>query len=90
MLDAVSALLVGKHGKLSSPILYVGRAMSVSGLDSTGKEIFWVASSDVVSALAIADIDRDGTDELVAGSQACDLQVYKQVREHRPCHSVFA
>jgi hypothetical protein len=64
--------------------------MSVSGLDSTGKEIFWVASSDVVSALAIADIDRDGTDELVAGSQACDLQVYKQVREHRPCHSVFA
>jgi hypothetical protein len=40
---------------------------SAQGFDSDGNDVFWSVTGDVVSALALADIDGDGRNELLVG-----------------------
>jgi Bardet-Biedl syndrome 2 protein len=37
----------------------------LQGFDAQGKEVFWTVTGDNVSALALADIDNDGKNELL-------------------------
>jgi hypothetical protein len=77
-LDGVGCLLVGVCGNSRQPLLFVGSALSITGLNLSGTEVFWTVSNDQVSALALADVDCDGDKELLAGALSCDIHVFKE------------
>jgi Ciliary BBSome complex subunit 2, N-terminal len=78
--EGVACLCVGICGQHAKPLLYIGAAMSITGIDLAGKEQFWTVTSEVISTLALADVDCDGHLELLAGAKSFDVHVYKDVR----------
>eukprot|EP00878_Enallax_costatus_P027508 GHUV01029628.1.p1 GENE.GHUV01029628.1~~GHUV01029628.1.p1 ORF type:complete len:250 (+),score=81.80 GHUV01029628.1:663-1412(+) len=70
-------MVVGTCGSYSSSLVVVGGNCSVQGFDSTGKEVLWTVTGGNVTALALADIDEDGSNELLVGSDDADIRVYK-------------
>jgi Bardet-Biedl syndrome 2 protein len=47
----------------------VGGTCSIQGFDHSGDEKFWTVTGDVVSSMAFADVDGDGEQELLVGSE---------------------
>jgi len=74
--DGVGALLVGSLGG-HPPLALIGGNLSITGLNSAGREFFWTVSNEFVSALALCDADGDGESELLAGSHSHDIHVFK-------------
>jgi len=79
--DGVSALAVGKLGGVPTPLVLVGGNCSIQGFDAEGNESYWTVAGDVVSALALTDINADGANELLVGAKDFDIRVYK----HEDC-----
>lgn len=50
----------------------------LQGFDAAGKEAFWTVTGDNVSALALADIDKDGQNELLVRIAIIPLSVAEQ------------
>jgi Bardet-Biedl syndrome 2 protein len=75
--DGVSCIVVGKTGSAASPLAIVGGSCSVQGFDSSGQEAFWSVTGGNVTALALADIDEDGQNELLVGCDDADIRVFR-------------
>ncbi|KAF6253535.1 BBS2m [Scenedesmus sp. NREL 46B-D3] len=75
--DGVSCIVVGKAGSATSPLAIVGGSCSVQGFDSSGQEVFWSVTGGNVTALALADIDEDGRNELLVGCDDADICVFR-------------
>jgi Bardet-Biedl syndrome 2 protein len=74
--DGVNALLVGKLCNMK-PLVFAGGNCSVLGFNSTGAESFWTVTGDNVSALALCDINSDGLQELVVGSEDYEIRFFQ-------------
>ena len=61
----------------TSELVLVGGNYSVQGFDKTGVEIFWIVTGDDVRSLALIDVDNDGENELVVGSDDYDIRIFK-------------
>ena len=79
--DEVSSLVVGQLGGVSSPVVFVGGNCSVQGLDAEGQEVYWTVAGDVVSSLALADINADGSNELLVGGRDFEIRAF----QHEDC-----
>jgi hypothetical protein len=44
--------------------------LKTQGFDAEGRDVFWTVTGDTVSAMALADIDGDGRNELLVSSWA--------------------
>ncbi|CAM9166780.1 unnamed protein product, partial [Hapterophycus canaliculatus] len=66
--DGVSALLLGYLSSFKQPLALVGGNCSIQGFDATGTERFWTVTGDKVSAMAMADVDGGGQNNLLVGS----------------------
>lgn len=75
--DGVSCIVVGRTGSATTPLAIVGGSCSVQGFDSSGQEVFWSVTGGNVTALALADIDEDGQNELLVGCDDADIRVFK-------------
>lgn len=75
--DGVQCLTVGSYGSTSSLVAVVGGAGSLSAFSSSGAEEFWRAVSGTVTAVALADIDEDGSNELLVGCDDAVIRIYK-------------
>jgi Bardet-Biedl syndrome 2 protein len=75
--DGVSCIVVGKTGSATTPLAIVGGSCSVQGFDSSGQEVFWSVTGGNVTALALADIDEDGRNELLVGCDDADIRVFR-------------
>jgi Bardet-Biedl syndrome 2 protein len=75
--DGVSCIVVGKTGSATTPLAIVGGSCSVQGFDSSGQEVFWSVTGGNVTALALADIDEDGSNELLVGCNDADIRVFR-------------
>ena len=73
--DGVNALLVGKLCNMQ-PLVFAGGNCSVLGFNSTGAESFWTVTGDNVSALALVDVNNDGLQELVVGSEDFEIRFF--------------
>jgi Bardet-Biedl syndrome 2 protein len=74
--DGVNTLIVGTLGNLP-PYVFAGGNCSVLGFKSTGAETFWTVSGDNVSALALSDINGDGLNELIVGSDDYEIRFFQ-------------
>jgi Bardet-Biedl syndrome 2 protein len=62
---------------VGQPVVIVGGNCSITGFDADGEERFWTVSGDNVKSLTFYDFNRDGIDELVAGSDDFAIRVFK-------------
>jgi len=79
--EGVSSLAVGRLGGVRAPVALVGGNCSVQGFDAEGNEQYWTVAGDVVTALALADINGDGANELLVGGQDFEIMHFK----HEDC-----
>jgi Bardet-Biedl syndrome 2 protein len=63
--------------EVGQPVVIVGGNCSITGFDFDGEERFWTVSGDNVQALAFVDFDKDGVDELIAGSDDFAIRFFK-------------
>ncbi|XP_048510974.1 Bardet-Biedl syndrome 2 protein homolog isoform X2 [Athalia rosae] len=91
MSDGVYSIAVGKLGWLTEQrVVVIGGNCSVTVLNSSGVEVFWTVTGDVVVSLAIFDFDGDGSNELVLGTadfEVCALKgdsIAWEVKETAP------
>ncbi|KIZ00360.1 putative Bardet-Biedl syndrome 2 protein like protein [Monoraphidium neglectum] len=75
--EGVSCVVAGSYGSYTRPLAIVGGNCSVQGFDSDGNDVFWSVTGDVVSALALADIDGDGRNELLVGCDDFEIRIFK-------------
>jgi len=75
--DGVTAGAVGAIGGAEAPLAVVGGNCSIQGYDGRGNEAFWTVTGDNVSALCFCDVDRDGSEELLAGSDDFEVRVFR-------------
>lgn len=75
--DGVNCMVVGSCGTFDNSLVIVGGNCSVQGFDATGREVLWTVTGGNVTALALADIDEDGSNELLVGSDDADIRIYK-------------
>lgn len=62
--DGVKAITVGCFRDYKQPLVFVGGNSSVHGYDHNGREMFWTAVGDVVTALILLDYNKDGMKEV--------------------------
>jgi Bardet-Biedl syndrome 2 protein len=72
----VNTLIVGSLSN-HSPYVFAGGNCSVLGFKNTGAEVFWTVSGDNVSALALSDINSDGLNELIVGSDDYEIRFFQ-------------
>lgn len=77
VLDGVNCITVGSCGSSSSALVIVGGNCSVQGYNAAGQEVFWNVTGGNVTALALADVNDDGQNELLVGSDDADIRVFK-------------
>ena len=76
--DGVNALKIGKTSNYNAPsLLFAGGNCSIIGFDKEGNEAFWTVTGDNVSSLEVFDVDSDGLDELVVGSDDFEIRTYR-------------
>lgn len=69
---------VAIYAQLDIPMVLVGGNCSVQGYSLTGEEVYWIVTGDNVRSIAAVDVDGDGHDELLVGSEDYDIRVFKQ------------
>jgi Bardet-Biedl syndrome 2 protein len=74
--DGVNALAAGRLGSMN-PLVFAGGNCSVLGFDKAGAEAFWTVTGDNVTALTICDVNSDGLNELVVGSEDFEIRVFE-------------
>jgi Bardet-Biedl syndrome 2 protein len=75
--DGVNSLVVGNLGGNASPLVIAGGNCSVLGFDQEGNEAFWTVTADNISSLALCDVDSDGIQELLVGSDDFEIRIFK-------------
>ncbi|VDK75096.1 unnamed protein product [Litomosoides sigmodontis] len=76
IIDGVNCIEVGKFNAHEKVILCGGNC-AVWGLDVEGKDAFWTVTGDNVLSLCLSDIDNDGINELIVGSENFDIRIFK-------------
>ena len=76
--DGVTSCLIGKLGDLSSNLALIGGNCSVQGFDAKGSEAYWTVTSDVVSAMAFANVTNSPGRELLVGSKDSEIRIFQK------------
>nr|BCL66089.1 Bardet-Biedl syndrome 2 protein [Volvox africanus] len=74
--DGVNVCIVGQFGTVDTPLALVGGNCSIQGFNADGSEKFWTVTGDNVSAMAFCDVDQDGRQELLVGSDDFDVRIF--------------
>eukprot|EP00357_Protocruzia_adherens_P016107 CAMPEP_0115029300 /NCGR_PEP_ID=MMETSP0216-20121206/36898_1 /TAXON_ID=223996 /ORGANISM="Protocruzia adherens, Strain Boccale" /LENGTH=730 /DNA_ID=CAMNT_0002405817 /DNA_START=80 /DNA_END=2272 /DNA_ORIENTATION=- len=75
--DGVNCLIFGYVQQVETPLVIAGGNCSIEGFDYEGEEKYWTVTGDNVSALAFCDIDMDGDNELLVGSDDFAIRIYR-------------
>lgn len=76
VVDGGNTAIYGLIGVKESVL--VGGNCSVQGYDKNGTDLYWIVTGDNVRSLALVDIDNDGEDELIVGSDDYDIRIFKK------------
>lgn len=74
--DGVNVLAFGNIINVEAPVCVVGGNCSIQAFDFEGTELFWTVTGDNVSALAFCDVNADGHQELVAGTEDYEMRFF--------------
>eukprot|EP00747_Dinoflagellata_sp_TGD_P112031 gnl/TRDRNA2_/TRDRNA2_171360_c0_seq1.p1 gnl/TRDRNA2_/TRDRNA2_171360_c0~~gnl/TRDRNA2_/TRDRNA2_171360_c0_seq1.p1 ORF type:complete len:725 (-),score=150.21 gnl/TRDRNA2_/TRDRNA2_171360_c0_seq1:93-2267(-) len=75
--DGVNVIALGQIVKIDSPVCVVGGNCSIQAFDHEGNELFWTVTGDNVSALTFADVNDDGRQELLCGTEDFEIRVFQ-------------
>lgn len=75
--DGVQCMAIGSYGSQNSMVAVVGGAGFFAAFRSSGAEVLWRAVGGSVTALALADVDEDGCNELLVGCDDAVIRIYK-------------
>ncbi|KAI5699879.1 hypothetical protein M8J75_010430 [Diaphorina citri] len=75
--DGVNSIVIGKLGTRSEPLLFIGGNCSIQGFDWKGNEVFWTVTADNIRSMILMDIDADGQNELIVGSDDYEIRIFK-------------
>lgn len=75
--DGVNSLIVGDVSSSRRPLVVAGGNCSILGFDGQGSESFWTVTGDNVSSLALCDVDSQGSDALLVGSDDFEIRVFR-------------
>jgi Bardet-Biedl syndrome 2 protein len=70
-------MLCGRMGASDTPMAVVGGNCSIQGFDMNGEELYWTVTGDNVNAMALADVNGDGRNELLVGSDDFEIRVFQ-------------
>lgn len=74
--DGVNSLAVGSLANMK-PLLFAGGNCSIVGFNEAGTESFWTVTGDNVSALCLSDVNNDGLNELIVGSEDFEIRTFR-------------
>eukprot|EP00040_Diaphanoeca_grandis_P022567 m.121640 g.121640 ORF g.121640 m.121640 type:complete len:767 (+) comp28869_c0_seq1:192-2492(+) len=74
--DGVLAMAAGKFGPSQTHLVFAGGNCSLQGFDSQGNDCFWTVTGDNVCAIALCDLLGEGHNQLIVGSDDCDMRVF--------------
>ncbi|XP_021700285.1 Bardet-Biedl syndrome 2 protein homolog isoform X2 [Aedes aegypti] len=77
-LEGVRSLLIGSFGGFAGNTLIVGGNAIIKGYDGEGNEILWLITAGGVNSLLLMDIDKDGQNELIVGTDDGCIKMYKR------------
>jgi Bardet-Biedl syndrome 2 protein len=75
--DGVRSVEVGLLDEYNFPIIVFGCGTTIWGIDQQGRDLFWTALGDEVNAIAICDVDGDGINELLVGTNGMEIKAFK-------------
>lgn len=64
------------HGRKQN-MVFVGGDCSLQGFDQSGTEQFWTVVGGSATSMMFADVDRDGKDELIVGSDDFEIRAFQ-------------
>ena len=74
--SGLSSIAVGKIMPGSEDALcLVGGNCSIEGYDHKGEEQFWTVAGDYVGTMVVCDINEDGANELIAGTDDNEIRI---------------
>lgn len=76
--DGVNALIFGRVPGIEPPLAVVGGNCSIQGFDHEGNEVFWTVTGDNVTSLSFCDVENDGVNELLVGSEDHEIRIFQQ------------
>ncbi|KAL4096737.1 hypothetical protein QTP88_021631 [Uroleucon formosanum] len=75
--DGVAAIAIGKLNSMKDPAIIIGGNCSIQAFDCKGNEILWTVTGDNVRSIIVMDIDLDGSNELLVGSDDYEIREFK-------------
>ncbi|XP_027838207.2 Bardet-Biedl syndrome 2 protein homolog isoform X2 [Aphis gossypii] len=75
--DGVTAIAIGKLNFMKDPAIIIGGNCSIQAFDCKGNEILWTVTGDNVRSIIVMDIDLDGSNELLVGSDDYEIREFK-------------
>lgn len=75
--DGVHSLVLGSLNQSGESLIFSGGNCSILGFNHEGSEEYWTVTGDNVSSLLLCDVDNDGMNELVVGSEDFELRIFR-------------
>ncbi|CAD5226673.1 unnamed protein product [Bursaphelenchus xylophilus] len=78
MPEGISCVKIGRVEEQQDNLIICGCGSTIWGIDEQGEDVFWTALGDDVNSLDLCDIDHDGINELIVGTNGTEIKVLKQ------------
>ena len=75
--DGVNDMIYGLIPGHAAPLILVGGNCSIQGFDEEGQESFWTVTGGNVGAMCFCDVDGDGSNELLVGSDDYEIRSFR-------------
>ncbi|CAD5219020.1 unnamed protein product [Bursaphelenchus okinawaensis] len=78
MPEGITCIKIGHLDEHKENVIVCGCGSTIWGIDFQGEDVFWTALGDDVNSIDLCDIDYDGMNELIVGSNGTEIKVLKQ------------
>lgn len=77
MREGCRSIVIGTFASFTNPIVLAGGSGCIRGFNAEGNEIFWIVTSSNINCMVLVDINKDGKNELIVGSDDANIKVYR-------------
>ena len=77
IIEGVYCIICGMYSSFTVPLCIIGGNCSVIGIDSNGDDQFWTVLGGNTICMTLADINNDGENELIVGTDDFAIRFYQ-------------
>lgn len=78
MREGCRSIVIGQFASFQHSIVLVGGSACIRGFNHDGSEVFWIVTSANVNCMLLIDINKDGKNELIVGSDDGTIRIYRE------------